>query len=556
MSSCLGIYIEPHIIKYAKISKDHENIAVESFGIKFYEKLGEAINQIVSETYSYKTPISLNLSEESYQYFYMFTLLNNTDLRKAIQTEFDAFCSEKGINRNSLETRYVLVNSAEDKEKVKVIHITANKTSLVNLEQPFVEYKVNTVVPMTTAISNIANLRAKENVLIVNMEAQTTITTIAEGKIYQVDKLDAGSTDVLEPISIKENSYSKAYEICKNSTIYTMEGQDLQEEENEYLENIMPTLYKIATHVKDIITNSTLKIEKVYLTGTLSVINNIDLYFQEVLVMEKCEILKPFFIRDSVKVNIKDYVEVNSAMALALQGLGYGIKDVNFKKQSLKNEVENLFAKLNIEVTPSKKTTTNNSKVNEQFSKISQSLSGLFKNDFREKINNTERWLLRCLGGMIILVVAYFGFSTFISSTIEQKNSELAEVKSDTSMQIAKIQSDTQKVKSKTSEYESMTQNLKNISEEVSEILNSRNNIPDLLSYIMVDMPKGVQITSIENTTGKHIVINVQAKKYEQLGYFKTILKTKGILTPDSVVSSTGEKQGDLVKVVIEGDMP
>ena len=119
MTSCLGIFIEPNIIKYAKISKDHDNLRVESFGIKFYDKIGEAINQIISDTYSFKTPISINLSEESYQYFNMFTLLNKADLRKAIQTEFEEFCSEKGINRNTLETRYILVNNIDDKEKIK-----------------------------------------------------------------------------------------------------------------------------------------------------------------------------------------------------------------------------------------------------------------------------------------------------------------------------------------------------------------------------------------------------------------------------------------------------
>ena len=61
MSSCLGLYIDEHLIKYAKVSKDHEKIKVESFGIKFYEKIGEAIDQIVEETYSQKTPISVNI---------------------------------------------------------------------------------------------------------------------------------------------------------------------------------------------------------------------------------------------------------------------------------------------------------------------------------------------------------------------------------------------------------------------------------------------------------------------------------------------------------------
>ena len=72
MASCLGLYIDVNVIKYAKVSKDHDNLKIESFGIKFYEKLSEAIPQIIEETYSQKTPISVNLSEEMYNYYDMF----------------------------------------------------------------------------------------------------------------------------------------------------------------------------------------------------------------------------------------------------------------------------------------------------------------------------------------------------------------------------------------------------------------------------------------------------------------------------------------------------
>lgn len=544
MTSCLGIYIEPNFIKYAKISKDHDILRVESFGIKFYDKLGDAIDQVISDTYSFKTPISINLSEESYQYFYMFTLLNKVDMKKAIQTEFESFCSDKGINKNGVEARYVLVNSLDDKEKIKVIHVSANKSSILEQEQPFLNYKLSTIVPVSISISNIANLKSKENVLIINMENETTITTVIDQRIYQVEKIQNGALEVLEGIRIKENSYSKAYEICKNSTIYTMEGQELQEDKNEYLDDIMPTLYTIASKVKEIIENNTIKIDRVYLTGTLSVVNNIDLYFQEVLQNEKVEILKPFFIKDTVKINIKDYIEVNSAISLALQGLEYGLKDMNFKKHTFKDNIDDIFAKLNI---------SREDKTDKKQNKV---LSNMFSTNFRGKLSPSERWMFRVLGGALILTVMYSGFSIFLNKEIDKKNLEVAEVKQDTAYKITKVEKDIKDVQSKTSEYQRLAENLRNISNQVSEDNKNRNNIPNLLSQIMHSIPQGVQITSIENPSAKHIIIQAQSQKYEQLGYFKAILKTQGILSPSTVVSSDGERSGKVVKVRIEGDLP
>ena len=52
----------------------------------------------------------------------------------------------------------------------------------------------------------------------------------------------------------------------------------------------------------------------------------------------------------------------------------------------------------------------------------------------------------------------------------------------------------------------------------------------------------------------QHIIIEAQSEKYEQLGYFKAVLDSKGVLV--NVKSSSGTKDGNIVKVTIEGDMP
>ncbi len=546
MASCLGLYVEPNLIKYAKVSKDRDILKIESFGIKFYDRLGDAIRQIISDTISFKTPISINLSDETYNYFYMFSLLNKNDLKKAIATEFESMCADKNINKNAFETRYALANSLEDKEKVKVIHVSINKNSLNTLEQQLGEYKASTISPIGTSIANVANLKEKENVVIINMEEKTTITTIVDQKIYNVETLQEGSKVVLDSINIKENSYSKAYEICKNSTIYTMEGKELQDEENEYLDDIMPTLYKIASKVQETLANNTIKIDKIYITGTLSVINNVDLYFQEFFNTEKCEVMKPYFLRDNIKINIKDYIEVNSAIGLALQGLGYGLKDMNFKKKTWKDDLNLSFSKSD-SVEKKNITTILGKEVD---------LSKIFSLNLHERLDNIERWMLRIAGGILALTIIYSAFSMFLNYSIQSKNEEVADVRQHTQAQINAVNSDIDKVNQKTNQYEQLSDNLKNISEEAAENSRNKKSIPNLLSQIMFSIPQGVQVTSIENTNSRHIVINAQSEKYEQLGIFKAILKTQGILAPDTVVSSSGTKSDNLVQIVIEGDLP
>lgn len=537
MSSCLGLYIDSKVIKYAKVTRDRELLKVEAFGLKFYEKLGDALEQIVSETFSYNIPISVNLSEETYNYFYMFSLLNKNDLKKAIDTEFDSYCYDKKMNTNAFETRYAISNEINDKEKLKVIHVSSNKSSISRITQTMQEYKLSTISPIGTSISNIANINPKENILILNLEENTTITAIVDQKVYNVDKIEEGAGEVLDKIASRENSYSKAYEVCKNSTIYTMEGQELQDEANEYLEYIMPSLYKIATKLQEYVSNSTIKYEKIYLTGTLSVINNIDLYFQEFFQSEKCEVLKPYFLTENIKMNIKDYIEVNSAIAIALQGLGYGIKSMNFKKASFLDQLPDW---LKVDMSLGKKT--------DKKTKIKFDLSG--------KLDATERWLLRSVCGVFMIVVLFSATSMFIDNQMNKKLAEVEEVKNYTDIQIELADNDKRNIDAKAIEYDEMTRNLKDIKSKIENDMNLKNSIPNLLVQISSVIPENVQITEITNTPdndGAHVVIKAQSRYYDELGYFKAKLKDEDILF--EVKSTQGEKQGEFVKIVIEGDL-
>ena len=514
MSNCLGLYIEEHLIKYAKVSKDHDNIKVETFGVMFYEKISDAIKQIVEETYSQKTPISISLSEEMYNYFDMFSLLTKSDLQKAIKTEFEAYCTEKGYNPNVFESRYAIVDDQLDKETLKVIHIAENKIELNKRIQQVDGYRLINVSPMSMSIPNLIDVYRDENCLIVNIEDKTTITTILNKKVSNIDVFDIGSTDFLTKINSKENSYAKSYEICKNTTIYTSEGRDLQiDDDVNYLEDI---------------------------TGTGALINNVDLYFQEYLLDVECEILKPYFVDNTRDISIKDYIEVNSAISLALMGLGEGISGMNFKKPSLADKLPSW---MTIEIGPKKPTT-----------KEEKNKASYFAWDLGQKLDKIEMNMIRSAYSLLILIIIYCGFSGLLAKQIKNKENEADQSISATNEQISLANKDNDSIKQKTSQYTSMIKSIEEANNKIADINKTKNSIPNLLNQIMTIVPENVQLTSIENTTDNHIVITAQSNKYEQLGYLKAKIKTDVILT--NVISTSGQKESDVVTVKIEGDLP
>ena len=542
MSTCLGLYIEENIIKYAKVSKDRDKIKVESYGVKVYDNLDEVIKQIIEETYSYKTPISINLSEETYNFFEVFALLNKKDLPKAIKTEFEAYCSEKNYNPNVFETRYALTPNTEEKDKLRTIFIKENKLELNKKIQTFAAYNLQTMTSLPMVISTVMKTNDKENCLIVNIEEKTTITKILNQNIYDVKQLETGMTDIFSKINSKENSIRKAYEICKETTIYTSEGQELLSEESSHLEDIMPTLYDIVGQVRKTLNESMDRIDKIYISGTGALINNVDLYFEEYLENVKCEILKPSFIKILPDINIKDYIEVNSATALALSGLGEGITGMNFRRVPLSDKLKEF---LTIETGGNKNKTpkTKNNKLN-----------SAIVMDFNVPLDAIEKGLLRSAAGVLILITVYGGFSSLIKKQIDKKNEEANQSINNTNAQMALIDKDIKEIQSKTSKYTSKIANLEKISEKVQENNRVKKSIPILLNKLMYIMPNEVQITSIQNTTGTHIEIQAQSRSYSQLGYLTTRLKTDNILT--NVISTAGQQQNNIITIKIEGDLP
>ncbi len=546
MQESLGISISNQVIKYAKVTKNNDQLDVASFGIKFYDNIENDIQQIISETNSKNIPICINTSNEKVNYFSIFNLLSKNDTRKTIQTEYESMCADNHMNPNAYEGRYLIVGDINNKDRNKVIYYTVGKTDLEERVATFRDKKITSITPMSASICNIVEAKKGENIMVVNIDEKTTITTILNQRVYNIDMLEMGMQEIIEKINERENSYSKAYEACKNTTIYTMETTATDDVNNKYLPFIMPTLFNITQELRKIKDTYT-KIDKIYLTGLATAINNIELYFQEYFKESKCEILKPYFATNNARINIKDYIEVNNAIALAMEGLNYGLKDLNFRSSNWKEDLNTL---LHSDVKSLGKGSKGKSKTS---FKIDTNMGGPLK--------PTEQWLVRGCVTVVMIVIVYSVCSIFLGNQINSKIAQTQDVIKDTNSQLSLVQSDEQKVTEKTAEYEAITSRLENASSEIESKRGRKNEIPTLLNQIVYIIPKNVQITSIDNNevtsgneTKQHIVITAQSRQYEQLAYFKASIENNGYLT--SVTSTEGTKNGEYVVVTIEGDLP
>jgi len=553
MQNCLGISIDDKFIKYAKVQKEDNTFKVESYGINSYNNmdLDKRIAQIIQETDSSKIPISTDIQNEKYYFFNFFGVKNKTYAKEAIQTEFESFCTDNHINKNTVEGRYIYTKNIDMPDQNKAIYIYANKGEMEERLNLFKGTKVVSATPDAIAIPNIVNIEPNKNIMIVDISDNTKITTLINKNIYNVDILSEGLKEAFDTINLKENSTLKTYEVLKNTTIYTMDMDTTSNKKNdEYLQHIVPELYKVAQEVLNI-TKNYKKIDQIYLTGYATVINNIELYFQEYFKNSKVEILKPFFIEKNDRVNVKDYIEVNQAIALALQGMGYGARTINFSSDKKADEIKSMLSMNMTDIINSFKVQKADNGKEKNKPKLNVDL-GFLKN----KSKNLDTSMTNAFISLLLITILYCAGSIWVSKQILSETDKVKDDVSYTQEQIAKATNDDSKINTKTNDYKRYKSNLENTSNVIETKRSRKNQITTLLNKIVYTIPKEVQLTEIKNEEkgGKqHIYISAQSKKYEQLAYFKAKLKNANIL--DNVTSNEGTKSGDVVTTIIEGDL-
>lgn len=320
MASALGIFIDRNIIKYAKLNETKDKLKVESYGMKYGENHKELLKQIIEETNSSKNNVVINAAEIHYEETSIFSMLKKKDYDKAVEVAYEEIIDKQKLRPELLEYGYILSKNPADSEKLHVLLGIQEKGAMETRANLFGQnVMLYSQMPIGISISNI--YESPLPALIVNIEEDTYITEIYDTEPIKVTRIATGTKNIIDTINNEENSISKSYEVLRNMVLPTDDMDQISFEGNEYAPVIVSEVMKIVSEIKSVMKKRPGIYKKIYISGTGATISNLETFIEKLIDDVECDILRPAGIEGQKKVAIKEYVDVNSAIALACEAL-------------------------------------------------------------------------------------------------------------------------------------------------------------------------------------------------------------------------------------------
>lgn len=555
MPSCLGISVGKNLIKYAKMSKEKNSnqMSIEAYGVKFYDILSQTLSEVIQETKSSEATVCVSLSSEEYENVEVFKSMKPKDRDALLTSEFESICASKNANASALDMRYILAEDPENPSQYKAICMAVSKIELTNLWQALSSTKFESISAIgPTIVNTLKDKGAGQNSIIVNIEDDTKVTIIKNGGISEMIAIPVGMDEVIAKLADKFNSYARAYEACKGVDAYANSDLSLDYEMQSIRDVLMPTLYDLKQRLIISLQPYLDSVQDVYITGTGIIINNIDLYLQEAFPGKHCEILIPYFVNKE-RNNIKDVLEVNSALAVATYGLNGINKEQDFlasgtylrgeakkKKMDPKEivgNVKNFFEEMNRKtLRPVKSKKRKNAVTFEDEVENLQQLGGSGEYSapaFEEEIEYYDpisEWLTRAAVSLFVAWLAYTGFSGYVEGRIDDKRMTVESNIARTESEIGNVNEDRNTIQIKADEYKGKTVKLQRIIDSIRLQQERTFDVPNFLSQLMFIIPTDVKVTSVQIGTDDTVVLEAESGKYAQLGYFVSRLKLAGVL--------------------------
>lgn len=542
MSSCLGLYINDNIVKYAKMTMDNnKNITLENYGIRYVkESIKNVISNIIEETNSSKDLIAINSQKDIFVNYTMFDQgISKNFSSDVARMEFESWCEKNGKVPAKYLYVYKVADVANNENKFNAALNIIEKDTLDEYNTVG-DSKVTDMYPVQFLMNRLVP-NEESNYLLVNMDDKLSISVVSENNIVDFKFYEFGMKDLIFKFSQTLGSYQRAYEACKQLNVYSDEETNNDKKLEEIAE---PILQEILKSVAVMVNKYRKNIDKVILAGQGTVFTNIDILFKEFLSI-KCDILKPDFLKNTTDVrNLAEALEATQAMAIALETVSPKENNLNYIKTS--NKIKNKFDKLISREARANKIRKKNEQAKENILKAKLDLK-------EEKLP----MIVTCAGIVASLaVIAYLSFSIIYSTNVDKTIDKIAKEKNRVLAEKSKISDDIKYINSNTQKYSAINERVQELVGDIEKSNVSKYttyNVASFLQEIIRIIPVNVKFDRISSDDNKHVVIKAESDSYPALGYFITQLKSNG---PLQNVKINSIKNGSTTVVEIGGDLP
>ena len=561
MASCLGIYLNSNIVKYAKLTSDsNSNVKVESYGVRFIkESQNETLKNIIEETNSQNIPIVINPQGDKHINYQMFDQVQTTGIAADIaKMEFEAWCEK---NAKSPEKYLYVFKNAEEKNEENKFNSVLNfveKKYIKDYEQ-IGEYNVSGIYPPQLLMHNLVS-KEEKNYMLVDLDSELSLSVVIDGKLKDIRFFDVGMKQILNDFSVKLGSYQRAYEACKQLNVYSDEATS----NDKVLESIAePILQEVLRNIAIIVTRYKTKLDKIFLTGSGIVFTNIDILIKEYIGI-KCKILKPESITTTNIRNMAEALETTAAIAIAREMLLQENKTLNFitPKSKLKKEFNSVFSTIKSRVKNSdeKNVTKENGKTRSVVKSSDKKMDK--KYDKGMEIGATivgETSIIIAACSTIVAVIACISYAVFTlvyTTNVNENLKKIETAKQNIEASNATVKSDISYISSSTAKYKQINDQVDDVVEKIENQKIgkfSTYNVASFLQNIIKVIPRNVQLKTITSDDNKNIVITAQSNSYAELGYFVAALKINSTLNNVKINKITN---GETTVIEIGGELP
>src|SRR5574344_66570 len=343
MASCLGIYFDDNIVKYAKLSIENSgNISVEKYGMKFTSNDPKlVIAEIIEETQSQDIPIVINPKDDVYYNTQIYEQVQNKSyIPDIVKLEYESWC-EKNAKAPDRYFHTYLVSEAKnsDNKRNTIINIALKEDINKQLE---LSKNIVGICPAKPILRRLVS-NDQGRYILVNLDKEMSVTVVIDGKIVEFRSYTTRMKPILEEFTSTLGSYQKAYNTCKQMNVYT-EGESSNEPTLEQI--VEPVFQEMLKQCLSVVNNYKGQISTALLAGIGTAFTNVDLLFSQFLEI-KCSVLKPFFIKDTSDVRyMSEILEVTEAIALAFEFLNPRYPELEYvtKKMKLGKKMNSSFS--------------------------------------------------------------------------------------------------------------------------------------------------------------------------------------------------------------------